>query len=299
MSTTLNSCYNLAKTQFTRTWAKKWSLSLKRFFTISPYVDKQADTHTYTAKHSFWKFQEGARQNVGKLAGRSRGETMRYCSQWSFMLPGGKNLFSMLARRGFTSTPFLWARFLFSLLGNTSLDPEITSCIVLAYGSISCPAKQRVISDSSDGARGSSLTSGKVSAQLVQRLCKKLKTSDLISWFFIVWTGFFKYLKSTGGDVCPSLALAKSFSKRRLPECRLPALTGNIPKKNNCWRQKYGPNKTATARMYKFTLRRISLQSFFLGGSQKKNLSLEKNMSSTNEIIGNLWTKMVQFLPST
>ena len=168
---------------------------------------------------------------MGKLAGRSRGETMRYCSQWSFMLPGGKNLFSMLARRGFTSTPFLWVRFLFSLLGNTSLDPEITSCIVLAYGSISCPAKQRVISDSSDGARGSSLTSGKVSAQLVQRLCKKLKTSDLISWFFIVWTGFFKYLKSTGGDVCPSLALAKSFSKRRLPECRLPALTGNIPKK--------------------------------------------------------------------
>ena len=127
---------------------------------------------------------------MGKLAGRSRGETIRYCSQWSFMLPGGKYLFSMSARRGFTSTPFLWVCFLFSFLGKTSFDPDITSCILLAYGSmsISCPAKQRLTS--SDGVRGSSLTSGKVSAQLVQRLCKKLKTSDLTSWSLIVWTGF-------------------------------------------------------------------------------------------------------------
>lgn len=189
----------------------------------------QTPTHTHTKPknkdttyYAVWKFcQWGTRQNVGKLAGRSRGETIRYCSQWSFMLPGGKYLFSMSARRGFTSTPFLWVCFLFSFLGKTSFDPDITSCILLAYGSmsISCPAKQRLTS--SDGLRGSSLTSGKVSAQLVQRLCKKLKTSDLTSWSLIVWTGFFRYLKSTGGCVCPSLAASKSFSKRLLPECRL------------------------------------------------------------------------------
>lgn len=195
------------------------------------WTDGKPKAHTHTHqnqktrtqhKSAVWTFcQWGTRQNVGKLAGRSRSETIRYCSQWSFMLPGGKYLFSMSARRGFTSTPFLRVSFLFSFLGKTSVDPDITSCIHLAYGSVSvsCPAKQRLTS--SDGLRGSSLTSGKVSAQLVQRLCKKLKTSDLTSWSLIIWTGFLRNLKSTGGEVCPSLAASKSFSKRPLPECRL------------------------------------------------------------------------------
>ena len=144
---------------------------------------KNKDTTYYAA----WKFcQWGTRQNAGKFAGCSRGETIRYCSQWSFMLPGGKYLFSMSARRGFTPTPFLWVCFLFSFLGKTSFDQEITSCILLAYGSISCPAKQRLTS--SDWLRRSSLTSGKVSAQLAKD-CAKTENirSDIMIPYCLDW----------------------------------------------------------------------------------------------------------------